>query len=54
MKKTRQYRKNTVTVREVILDISNCYTWSFPEFVPFCNHLYDFSNYKDFNTLSQA
>ena len=38
----------------VVLDMSDCYTWSFPEFVPFCPHLYYFSNFKDFNTLTQA
>jgi hypothetical protein len=41
-------------VQYVILDMSDCYTWSFPEFVPFCPHLYYFSNYKDFNRLTQA
>jgi len=38
----------------VLLDMSDCYTWSFPEFVPFCPQLYYFSNFKDFNTLAQA
>ena len=41
-------------VRYLILDMSDCYTWSFPEFVPFCKQLYYFSNFKDFNTLAQA
>lgn len=40
--------------RYLILDMSDCYTWSFPEFVPFCPQLYYFSNFKDFNTLTQA
>ena len=42
------------SVEYLILDMSDCYTWSFPEFVPFCPHLYYFSNFKDFNTLAQA
>lgn len=41
-------------VKRLIVDMSDCYTWSFPEFVPFCPHLYYFSNFKDFNTLAQA
>jgi hypothetical protein len=41
-------------VKHIILDISNSVTWSFPEFVPFCPHLYYFSNFKDFNKLTQA
>lgn len=40
--------------RILILDMSDCYTWSFPEFVPFCPQLYYFSNFKDFNTPAQA
>lgn len=38
----------------LILDMSDCYTWSFPEFVPFCLHLYYFSSFKAFKTLAQA
>lgn len=38
----------------LILDMSDCYTWSFPEFIPFCSQLYYFSNYKDFNTFARA
>lgn len=41
-------------VEYTILDMSDCYTWSFPEFVPFCAQLYYFSNFKDFNTFAQA
>ncbi|WP_165758806.1 hypothetical protein [Niastella yeongjuensis] len=44
----------TTIVRYIILDISNSVTWSFPEFVPFCPHLYYFSTYKDFNRFAQA
>jgi len=40
--------------KHLVLDMSDCYTWSFPEFVPFCPKLYYFSNFKDFNTLTQA
>ncbi|UPK72899.1 hypothetical protein [Chitinophaga filiformis] len=45
---------NTDAVRYVIPDISNCFTWSFPEFIPFCVDLYYFSNFKDFNRFAQA
>ena len=31
------------------VDMSDCYTWSFPEFVPFCSHLYYFSSFKLFS-----
>jgi hypothetical protein len=40
--------------RHILLDMSDCFTWSFPEFVPFCPKLYYFSNFKDFNTSAQA
>ena len=32
----------------VVADLSDCYTWSFPEFVPFCQRLYYFSSFKLF------
>lgn len=38
----------------LIVDMSDCYTWSFPEFIPFCSQLYYFSNYKDFNKFARA
>jgi hypothetical protein len=38
----------------LILDMSDCYTWSFPEFIPFCPQLYYFSSFKVFKTLAQA
>ena len=41
-------------VEYLVLDMSDCYTWSFPEFVPFCPQLYYFSNFKDFNSFAQA
>lgn len=41
-------------VRFLIVDMSDCYTWSFPEFIPFCMQLYYFSTFKDFNKLTQA
>ena len=44
----------TRLVRDIILDISNSVTWSFPEFVPFCPRLYYFSSFKDFKKLAQA
>lgn len=45
---------STYTARFLILDMSDCYTWSFPEFVPFCSHLYYFSSFKAFKTFTQA
>jgi hypothetical protein len=39
---------------QVVVDMSDCYTWSFPEFVPFCPQLFYFSSFKDFNTFAQA
>ncbi|MCG2615374.1 hypothetical protein LZZ85_13825 [Terrimonas sp. NA20] len=33
-----------------VRDMSDVYTWSFPEFLPFCRHLYDFSSFKAFTT----
>jgi len=44
----------TPMVRHLVLDMSDCYTWSFPEFIPFCPELFYFSNFKDFNTFSRA
>lgn len=41
-------------VEHVILDMSNFCTWSFPEFVPFCPHLYYFSSFKAFKKFVQA
>jgi len=38
----------------VQLDMSDCYTWSFPEFLPFCPQLYYFSSFKAFKALPQA
>lgn len=38
----------------VIRDMSDCYTWSFPEFLPFCIGLYYFSSFKAFHTIAQA
>ncbi|MDQ3279207.1 MAG: hypothetical protein M3Q06_12840 [Bacteroidota bacterium] len=40
---------NTHPVEILILDMSDCYTWSFPEFIPFCPALYYFSSFKDFD-----
>ena len=38
----------------VQVDMLDCYTGSFPEFMPFCSRLYYFSNFKDFNTAFPA
>jgi hypothetical protein len=44
----------TYPAKHLIVDMSDCYTWSFPEFVPFCLHLYYFSSFKAFKTITQA
>jgi hypothetical protein len=54
MKEQKPDNRKTHSGKYLILDMSDCYTWSFPEFVPFCLKLYYFSNFKDFNTSSQA
>ncbi|PWV56335.1 hypothetical protein [Chitinophaga sp. S165] len=54
MTKTISHNNNTLPVRYVIPDISNCFTWSFPEFIPFCIDLYYYSSYKDFKKFAQA
>lgn len=51
---TRNNISITINTEHLLLDMSDCYTWSFPEFIPFCNHLYDFSSFKDFNTTARA
>lgn len=38
----------------IVLNLSDFHTCSFTEFVPFCPELYYFSNFKDFNTNTQA
>jgi hypothetical protein len=47
-------KTQTHPVELVILDMSDCYTWSFPEFLPFCPQLYYFSSFKAFKTFAQA
>ncbi|HEV7330720.1 MAG TPA: hypothetical protein VGN63_06765 [Flavisolibacter sp.] len=44
--------KPSYVAQRLILDMSDCYTWSFPEFVPFCTHLYYFSTFKAFKPVS--
>jgi hypothetical protein len=48
------HRSLTTNVRYLILDMSDCYTWSFPEFLPFCPQLYYFSTFKDYNNTSRS
>ena len=38
----------------LIVDMRDCYTKSFTEFIPFCPQLFYFSSFKDFKTLAQA
>ena len=37
-----------------VSDMKDCYICSFTEFAPFCFKLYYFSNFKDFNSSTQA
>jgi hypothetical protein len=41
-------------IKFIIRDMSDCYTCSFTEFIPFCSGVFYFSNFKDFNTSAQA
>jgi hypothetical protein len=49
-----QNRVLGIAEKHVVLDTENSYICSFTEFLPFCLKLYYFSNFKDFNTLTQA
>jgi hypothetical protein len=49
------YDKSQVHFREFLLaDLSDVYTWSFPEFIPFCPQLFYFSSFKAFKKVAQA
>jgi hypothetical protein len=37
---------------EVIVDLRDCFTWSFPEFLPFCSDLFYYSSLKDFKAIA--
>jgi len=50
----KKYSAKNDSVKYLILDMSDFYTWSFPEFIPFSIQLYYFSNFKDFNRLARA
>ena len=54
MTSKKLYSISSIHVKYLILDMSDCYTWSFPEFIPFCTQLYYFSSFKAFKTLTQA
>ncbi len=54
MTQVHQHITKQRIVRHLVVDMSDCYTWSFPEFIPFCLQLYYFSNFKDFNRMAQA
>jgi len=42
----------TQHVAYVVRDLSDAFTWSFPEFLPFCPHLYYFSSFKAYQDHS--
>lgn len=48
MNPANSQRLRTAHVATLIVDMCDCYTWSFPEFIPFCSELYYFSSLKDF------
>jgi len=54
MRNGNTYNRSLPPAIPVVLDLRDCYTGSFPEFVPFCLHLYYFSSFKAFKTLPQA
>ena len=50
--RTFEFVRNSLTIRKrwtLVLDLRDCYTWSFPEFLPFCADLFYFSSLKDFD-----
>jgi len=49
-----KYNATNFSGIRLVLDMTDCYTWSFPEFTPFCSQLYYFSNYKDFDNRLRA
>lgn len=49
MRKTGNHIQMQRTGWALVLDLSDCYTWSFPEFLPFCVDLFYFSSLKDFD-----
>jgi len=54
MTRSNNHITQKTPIGHLILDMSDCYTWSFPEFVPFCPGLYYFSSFKVFKTIAQA
>lgn len=54
MSAIKKHIVNTASKKVVILDLRDCYTHSFPEFIPFCPQLYYFSCFKDFKKIAQA
>lgn len=48
MTRSKIYSNHQVSNWHLVVDMSDSYTWSFPEFVPFCPQLYYFSSFKDF------
>ncbi|MGV3529707.1 MAG: hypothetical protein ACO1OO_12485 [Flavisolibacter sp.] len=44
-----EHSKQYSQVHAVVADLTDCYTWSFPEFIPFCSGLYYFSSFKAFD-----
>lgn len=53
---TRQHNHSAfyLPAPPVPLDLRDCYTGSFAEFIPFCRSLYCIANFKDFSTAIPA
>jgi len=52
-----QLNQHTASTRRVCylqVDLCDAFTWSFPEFIPFCVSLYYYSSLKTFGTSSSA
>lgn len=54
MTNNQSYTPLTSFEKFLPLDLSDVFTWSFPEFIPFCLQLYYFSSLKAFGKLHQA
>lgn len=47
-----QHNPVTHPTYHLVVDMRDCYTWSFPEFVPFCAHLFYYSSFKAFGAIT--
>lgn len=47
-------KRTSINRYYVVLDMRDCFTCSFTEFLPFAPKLYYFSSFKDFKTITPA